>query len=71
MRARRQLVDEARENFFAGAALAEQQDGNIDVGDQRRLRADLAHRGAGGDEEDVVAKFFDFSAYVCLLWPRH
>ena len=55
-------MDEAPENFFSGAALAEQQDGNIDIGDERGLRADLAHLRAGCDEEDVVGKFFDLSA---------
>ena len=40
--------------------------GNIDVGDQRGLRADLAHLRAGGDEENVVGEFFHFAA-VSLL----
>ena len=62
MGARRKLVDQASEDFFAGAALAEQQHGDVYIGDQRGLRADLAHLGASGDEEDVFGEFLDFSA---------
>ncbi len=60
--ARRKLVNQASEDFFAGAALAQQEHGNVDIGDQCRLRADLAHLRAGRDEKDVVGEFFDFSA---------
>ena len=67
MCARRKLVDQARENFFAGAAFAEHKHRNVDVGDQRSLRTDLAHRGAGGDEEYVVAQFFDFAGVRLLI----
>ena len=62
MGARRKLVDQASENFLAGAALAQQQHGNIDVRHQRGLRTNLAHLRAGGDEENVVGKLFDFAA---------
>ena len=51
MRARGKLVDQARQNFLAGPALAQQQHGDVDIRDQRGLRADLAHRRAGRDEE--------------------
>ena len=55
-------MDQASENFLAGSALAEQQHGNVDIRDQRGLRANLAHGGAGRDEENVVGKLFDFAA---------
>ena len=64
---RRELVHEARENFFAGAAFPEHKHRDVDVGDQRSLRADLAHRGAGGHEEYVVAQFFDFTRVRLLI----
>src|SRR5215472_7188522 len=63
----RQLVNQPRQHFLAGAAFTEQQNRDVDVGDQRRLRADLAHGRAGGDEEDVVAKFLDFAGIVLLI----
>ena len=67
MGARRKLVDQARQHFLAGAAFAQQQDRDIDVGDQRGLRTNLLHRRAGGDEEHVVAKLFDFAGIALAL----
>src|SRR5580704_2997155 len=60
------LVDQASENFLAGATLAEQEHGDVDVRDQRGLRANLAHLRTGGDEEDVVGKLFDVAAIRLL-----
>ena len=54
------------EDFFAGTAFAQQQHRDIDIGDQRGLRADLAHLRAGGDEEDVFGEFLDFAAVGLL-----
>ena len=66
MRARRKLVDQASENFLAGATLAEQEHRDVDVRHQRSLRANLAHLRTGCDEEDVIGKLFDVAA-VSLL----
>src|ERR1019366_8165592 len=67
--ARREFVDQARQHFLAGTAFAEQKDGDVDIGDKRRLRANLLHRRAGRDEEYVVAKFFDL-ARITLAFGR-
>ena len=67
MRARRKLVDQARHHFFSGAAFSQHQHRNINVGHQRSLRTQLAHVGAGGYEENLVAEFFDFAGVVFLV----
>src|ERR1700739_705778 len=67
VRARRELVNQPSENLFAGAAFAKQQDWNIDVRDQRGLRADLPHGRARGDEEYIVAEFLDFPGIRLLI----
>ena len=60
-------MDQAGKHFLAGTAFAEQQHGYINIRDQRGLRADLAHLGAGGDEKDVIAEFFDVAGIGLLI----
>ena len=62
MRPWRKLVNQPRQDFFAGSALPEQKHGNIDVRHQGSLGTDLAHGRTGRDEKDVVGKLFDFAA---------
>ena len=61
MRPGRKFVDQLRQNFLARAALSEQQNRNVYVGDQGRLGTDLAHGRAGGHEKDIIAEFFDLA----------
>ncbi len=65
--ARRELVDQAGEHFLAGTALTKQKHRNVDVSDESGLRANLFHRGAGSDEEHVVAKFFDLAGVALIF----
>ena len=44
------LVDEMRQHFFAGTALAQQQNREIEPGDLHGLGAKLAHLRGGGEE---------------------
>ena len=67
MGARRQLVNQPRHHFLAGAALPQHQDRNIDIRDQRCLRANLAHGRTGRHEKYVVVKFFDFARQILLV----
>ena len=67
MSARRQLVNQPRHYFLAGSAFSQHQYRNIHIGDQRRLRANLAHGRAGGHEKYVVVKLFDFAGKVLLV----
>ena len=60
-------MNQARQNFLARAAFAQQQNRNVNVRDQRGLRTDLLHCGAGGHEEHVVAKLFHFSRIAFIL----
>src|SRR5208283_4988566 len=62
MRPRRELVNQAGKHFLAGATFAQQQYRDIDMGDQRRLRADFSHRGTRGDEEYIVSNFLDLAS---------
>jgi hypothetical protein len=50
----RELMNQPRQNFLAGTALSQQQNRNVDIGDERGLRADAAHGSAGGNKERVV-----------------
>ncbi len=59
-------MNQAPEHFLAGPAFAEQEHGNIYIGHERGLGADLAHLRAGRDEEHVFGKLFDFSAVGLL-----
>src|SRR5262249_55051807 len=67
MGARRQLVDEARKNFFSCTAFTKQQHRNVDIGNQGGLRADLPHGGTCRDEEYIVAEFLHFTGVVLLV----
>ena len=51
-------MNQPSQNFFAGATLTQQQNRNIDIRDQRRLRSDLPHRRTGRNKEHIVAKLF-------------
>src|ERR1700756_2095154 len=62
MRAGGELVNQARENFFAGPTFAKKEHGNVKIGDQRGLGANLAQRGASGDKEYVIRDLLDFAA---------
>ena len=48
--AARHLVREERQDFFAGAAFAEDEDWDVGAGDEHGLRLDFAHPFAGADE---------------------
>src|ERR1700728_5178943 len=67
MRALGQLVDQPPQNFLAGSALAQEKHGNIYIRHECGLGANLAHGGAGSDEENVVREFFYFA--VVSLFP--
>ncbi len=55
-------MNQAPKNFLAGAALAEQKHGDVDIRDQSAAcERILRICRAGRDEEDVVGKLFDFS----------
>ena len=51
------LVDQPGQNFLAGAALAEQQDREVELGDLQGLTAKVAHHGRGGEEIHAFADF--------------
>src|ERR1700692_622861 len=61
VRALRQLMNQSRQHFFSSSTLAKQQNRNIHLGHQRRLRTNLVHRRACRNEESVFADFLDFS----------
>src|SRR6202049_4210500 len=61
MSARRELVDEPRQNFFSRAAFAEQQHRNVNVGHKCGLRTYLPHGRTGGDEEYILTDFLDLA----------
>ena len=52
-------MNQSGDDFFARAAFAQHQDGNINVGDGFYLRADLPHRRTGSEEEEIIAELLD------------
>ncbi len=55
------LMDQAGDDFLAGAALAQDQDRNVHVGDQLGLGANLPHGRAGGHEKYIIAQVLNLS----------
>src|SRR5262249_15488469 len=59
MRTDRHLVDESGENLLSYSALAEQEDRNIHLCDQRNLSANLFHLRTCRQEEKIVFETLD------------
>src|SRR5215469_3328535 len=70
MRSRGELVDQPGEYFLARSALTQEQDRDVNVGHQRRLRANLAHRRTGRDEKHIIAELFHLAAERLLALPE-
>src|SRR5205807_8543073 len=60
VRALRQFMNQSCQHFLTRAALTQQQDRDINIGDQRSLGTDLPHGGASGAEEHVIAQLLPF-----------
>ena len=69
---RRKLMYQPGRDFFACAALTQQENRNIDIRDERRLRADRPHRRTGSDKKHVICQALRLrqdSSPGCF--PRH
>ena len=64
--ARRKLVKQPGQHFFAGTTLAQEQNWNVYISYQGGLRTNLTHGRAGSDKKYVIAKFLDLTGISLL-----